>query len=69
MSNFIVKTSIVVYVPESFRKELCALIDEVERNSSASIEEVIDAILSANPESSSWEKYDGSIRVKFVEGE
>lgn len=69
MNKFIVKTSTVIYVPESFRRELWALSNEIERNSPASIEDVIDAFFQASPEDSSWEKYDGSVRVNFVKGE
>lgn len=69
MSKFIVKTSTVISIPDSFRKEILDLNEEIERNSHAELIDVIDAIFCADPEDSSWEKYDGSIRVNFVKGE
>jgi len=69
MSKFKVKTCITVNIPESFRKDLQDLCDEVEGNDIITIEDVINLILEANPRALYFANSDESLIINFVEGE
>ena len=68
MSKFSVRQSVIIDVPESFRKEIMELCDVVEMDSSkVDILDVLNLILEANPEENRWNNWDNSIVVNFVE--
>lgn len=69
MSKFRAKSCITVDIPESFRRDLQDLCDEVEADGIANIEDVISLILEANPKSLRWSNSDESLIINFIEGE
>jgi len=68
MSKFRVKTCITVNIPESFRRDLQDLCDEVEGNDIIAIEDVLNLILEASPKASYFTNHDESIIINFIEG-
>lgn len=69
MSKFKVRTCVTVDIPESFRRDLQDLCDEVEADGIANIEDVISLILEANPKSLRWSNSDESLIINFIEEE
>lgn len=69
MSKFKVKTCITVNIPESFRRDLQDLCDEVEGNDTIAIEDVLNLILEASPRASYFANSDKSVIINFIEGE
>lgn len=69
MSKFRTKSCITVDIPESFRRDLQDLCDEVEADGIVNIEDVISLILEANPKSLRWSNSDESLIINFIEEE
>lgn len=69
MSKFKVRNCVTVNIPESFRRDLQDLCDEVEADGIINIEDVISLILEANPNSLRWSNSDESLIINFIEEE
>lgn len=69
MSKFKVRSCFTVDIPESFRRDLQDLCDEVEADGIINIEDVISLILEANPKSLRWSNSDESLIINFIEEE
>lgn len=69
MSKFKVRNCVTVDIPESFRRDLQDLCDEVEADGIINIEDVISLILEANPNSLRWSNSDESLIINFIEEE
>ena len=69
MSKFKVRSCFTIDIPESFRRDLQDLCDEVEADGIINIEDVISLILEANPNSLRWSNSDESLIINFIEEE
>lgn len=70
MSKFKVKSCVTIDVPESFRKDLQDLCNEIEEcDDSIVLYDVISLILDAHPNGETATLWDGSLVVNFVKSE
>ena len=69
MSKFRTKNCVTVDIPESFRRDLQDLCEEVEADGIANIKDVISLILEANPRTLRWSNFDESLILNFIEEE
>lgn len=70
MSKFKAKNCITITIPESFRKDLQDLCNEVEDDSiGANLDDVINLILEASPTATSWTNFNESLVINFIEEE
>lgn len=70
MSKFKVKNCVTVDIPESFRKDLQDLCNEIEEcDDSIVLDDIISLILDAHPNDETATLWDGSLVVNFVKNE
>ena len=70
MSKFKVKSCVTIDIPESFRKDLQDLCNEIEEyDDSIVLDDIISLILDAHPNDETATLWDGSLVVNFVKNE
>lgn len=70
MSKFKVRSCVTVDIPESFRRDLQDLCNEVEGwDSPANLDDVINLILEASPTALCWSNFDESLIINFIKEE
>ena len=72
MSKFKVKVKncVTVNIPESFRKDLQDLCNEIEVcDDFIVLNDIIGLILDANPKASHWSNFDESLIINFIKEE